>query len=50
MTLSDQRVAVMVPDKTTEEPLVVINTPDGPSTVLQLPPAEPEARAGRWRW
>ena len=43
VALSDQRVAVMVPEKPTEAPLVVLNTPDAPSTIVQLPesPAEP---------
>lgn len=34
---SDQRVAVLVPETPAEEPLVVLNTPDAPSTVLQVP-------------
>jgi nucleoid-associated protein YgaU len=45
VTLSDQRIAVSVPEKAGEEALVVLNTPDAASTVLQLPAAEkaPEA-------
>ena len=44
VTLSDQRVAVLVPDSAAEEPLVVLNTPDAPSTILQVPPSpEPSA-------
>ncbi len=39
--ISDQRVAVMVPDSPNEEPLVVLNAPDAPSTVVQLPEAPP---------
>ncbi|WP_421723103.1 LysM peptidoglycan-binding domain-containing protein [Bauldia sp.] len=35
--LSDQRIAVMVPESADEEPLVVLATPDAPSTVVQLP-------------
>ena len=41
MTLSDQRVAVAVPDKPTEEPLVVINTPDAASRIIEMPKARP---------
>ena len=41
MTLSDQRVAVAVPDKPTEEPLVVINTPDAASRIIEMPKAKP---------
>ncbi len=38
--LSDQRVAVSVPeDKSSDDVLVVLNTPDTPSTVLQMPAA-----------
>jgi nucleoid-associated protein YgaU len=44
VTLSDQRVAVAVPEKPGEAPLVVLNAPDAPSTVMQLP-AEPEVAA-----
>ena len=49
VTISDQRVAVMVPETPTEEPLVVLNTPDAPSTIVQLPeppPAPPAPAAG----
>ena len=48
MTLSDQRVAVAVPDKPTEEPLVVINTPDAASRIIEMPKARPSevAKAG----
>jgi nucleoid-associated protein YgaU len=47
VTLSDQRVAVSVPESAGEEPLVVLNQPDAPSQVIQLPadaetPAAPE--------
>jgi nucleoid-associated protein YgaU len=38
-TVSDQRVAVLVPETEAEEPLVILNAPDGPSTVLQVPAA-----------
>jgi nucleoid-associated protein YgaU len=39
---SVQRVAVMVPETGDEQPLVVLNTPDAPSIILQAPapPAE----------
>ncbi|MCB1494451.1 MAG: LysM peptidoglycan-binding domain-containing protein [Bauldia sp.] len=40
--ISDQRVAVMVPESPDEEPLVVLNAPDAPSTVVQLPEAPKE--------
>lgn len=44
-TLSDQRVAVSVPERGQSGVLVVVNTSDGPSEVLQVPvasqPAEP---------
>ncbi|HET7718219.1 MAG TPA: LysM peptidoglycan-binding domain-containing protein [Bauldia sp.] len=41
---SEQRVAVLVPESTAEEPLVVLNAPDAPSTILQVPGApEPSA-------
>jgi nucleoid-associated protein YgaU len=36
-TLSDQRVAVSVPESVDEEPLVVLNQPNAPSRVLQVP-------------
>ena len=34
---SEQRVVVLVPEESGEEPLVVLNAPDAPSAVLQLP-------------
>ena len=37
VTLSDQRVVVSVPESADEAPLVVINQPDAPSRVMQLP-------------
>jgi nucleoid-associated protein YgaU len=37
VTLSDQRVAVSVPETTDEEPLVVLNQPNAPSRVIQVP-------------
>ena len=40
MTLSDQRVAVAVPEKPTEEPLVVLNTPDAASRIIEMPKAK----------
>ncbi len=40
-TLSDQRVAVSVPDKKSDDVLVVLNSPDAPSKVLQIPQASP---------
>lgn len=42
VTLSDQRIAVSVSEGRDEEPLVVLNTPELPSRVLQVP-AETEA-------
>ncbi len=49
-TLSDQRVAVSVPERGSKDVLVVLNAPDAPSRVLQVPtteektvrPAEPQ--------
>jgi nucleoid-associated protein YgaU len=41
VTISDQRVAVSIPDKPTEEPLVVLNTPDEPSHVIEMPVEKP---------
>lgn len=38
VTLSDQRIAVAVPESRTEQPLVVLNTPGAPSEILQMPP------------
>ncbi len=37
VTLSDQRVAVAVPEDKKEQPLVVLSTPDAPSAVMQAP-------------
>jgi len=37
VTLSNQRVAVSVPESADEAPLVVLNEPDAPSRVMQLP-------------
>lgn len=37
VTLSDQRVAVSVSENKDEEPLVVLNLPDGPSRLIQVP-------------
>lgn len=37
VTLSDQRVAVSVPETPDEEPLVVLNVPDAPSRIIQVP-------------
>jgi len=49
VTLSDQRVAIAIPEKEGEEPLIVLNTPGAPSEVLQLPEQDvasaPEAPA-----
>lgn len=43
-TLSDQRVAVQVPEPGSKDVLVVLNSPDQPSRVLELPKAgEPAA-------
>jgi nucleoid-associated protein YgaU len=44
-TLSDQRVTVSVPEGGTSDVLVVLNTPNGPSTILQVPPPAPGAPA-----
>src|SRR5262249_20577635 len=41
VTLSDQRVAVSVPEKPTEEPLVVLNTPDAASRIIEMPKSPP---------
>lgn len=41
---SEERVAVSIPEGGKEQPLVVLNTPDGPSDILQKP-AAPEAVA-----
>ncbi len=46
-TLSDQRVAVEVPEPGSKDVLVVMNSPDQPSRVLELPKAgEPAAPGG----
>jgi nucleoid-associated protein YgaU len=45
VTSSNQRVAVSVPESADEEPLVVLNQPDAPSQVMQLP-AGAETAAG----
>ncbi len=37
---SEERLAVSLPEGGKEQPLVVLNTPDGPSDVLQKPEAE----------
>ena len=37
VTLSDERVTVSVPAESSENALVVLNSPDAPSTVLQVP-------------
>ena len=43
---SEQRLAVSVPESGNEQPLVVLNTPDGPSDILQKPePAQQVAEA-----
>lgn len=39
--LSDERVAVSVPEESTEDVLVVLNAPGTPSTVLQMPDEPP---------
>jgi hypothetical protein len=39
VTLSDERVTVSVPEDGSSDVLVVLNVPDAPSTVLQVPPA-----------
>ncbi len=44
-TLSDQRVAVSVPDDKSNDVLVVLNSPDAPSKVLQIPAAKPPEAA-----
>lgn len=38
VTLSDQRIAISVPESGDEEPLVVLNAPDSPSRLIQVPP------------
>jgi len=37
---SEQRLAVSIPEDTNEQPLVVLNTPDAPSDILQKPVGE----------
>jgi len=43
--LSDQRVAVAVPAKPTGEPLVVLNTPDAASRIIEMPKSPPSDAA-----
>ena len=45
-TLSDQRVAVQVPQQGSRDVLVVLNSPDQPSHVLELPNTEKPAASG----
>jgi nucleoid-associated protein YgaU len=45
VTLSDQRVAVVVPERPTEEPLVVLNTPDAASRIIEMPKSLPSEAA-----
>jgi nucleoid-associated protein YgaU len=45
-TLSDQRVAVQVPEKGSKDVLVVLNSPDQPSRVLELPKEQQPAASG----
>ncbi len=45
-TLSDQRVAVQVPEPGSKDVLVVLNSPDQPSRVLELPKGEAPAASG----
>ena len=45
VTLSDQRIAVSVPEKAFEEALVVLNTPDSASRILQVPAGPNAAEA-----
>ncbi|TYC63385.1 LysM peptidoglycan-binding domain-containing protein [Rhodobacterales bacterium] len=42
---SEQRLAVSVPPGSKQKPLVVLNTPDGPSAILQKPEDEVEVAA-----
>jgi nucleoid-associated protein YgaU len=42
-TLSDERVAVAVPQKGSDDDLVILNAPDAPSRLLQVPEAPPQA-------
>jgi nucleoid-associated protein YgaU len=39
LSTSDERVAISIPDGGKQQPLVVLNSPDGPSNVLQKPEA-----------
>ena len=39
VTLSDERVTVSVPEEGSTDVLVVLNAPNAPSTILQVPPA-----------
>lgn len=39
LSTSDERVAISLPDGGKQQPLVVLNSPDGPSNVLQKPEA-----------
>ena len=45
-TLSDQRVAVQVPQQGSKDVLVVLNSPDQPSHVLELPNTQKPAASG----
>ncbi len=45
-TLSDQRVAVQVPEPGSKDVLVVLNSPNAPSRVLQLPKGGAPAASG----
>jgi hypothetical protein len=45
-TLSDERVAVAVPEPGSKDVLVVLNSPDQPSRVLELPKAKEPAASG----
>lgn len=39
LSTSDERVAISIPDGGKQQPLVVLNSPDGPSNILQKPDA-----------
>ena len=39
LSKSDERVAISIPDGGKQQPLVVLNSPDGPSNILQKPEA-----------
>ncbi|WP_422024294.1 LysM peptidoglycan-binding domain-containing protein [Roseibium sp.] len=39
LSTSDERVAISIPDVGKQQPLVVLNSPDGPSNILQKPEA-----------